>query len=754
MSVPRAVETLRVGASASAVSALRLEPVAVGAVTFAIGLFYWHLRAAAVSTPGYLDPWIYYALFQNFDYLYHAFYTAYYTSRLPWIIPGQVVHAVFPSVAAYFVLHVTFILAAGAAVYLLLRKFFGRTIALIGYALLLLNPIFYNAHSDDYPDGAQITYLLLAIAIALLSTESRRPILLMATSGFFAAAAIGTNLFDTFFVAALAICYLVVVSVRPRFLQLLLRDALAFGAGGILLILAVGTYAKTKGGELLFFMPSVRMARALSTANWRLPGYDWMLKEPRVLAAVFLVVIGAIVLLPWRREWRHDAALRVAAGLTVALATSTAGLSAWEFAFHGIAVFDISYYFSVFTPLLVLTAASVAGVALRRSSLGEPERRIFVVGCVLAAALPDWLIYGRRLTGWAGRTGFFLTIGFAAVAVALGVVAQRASRSGWALAIVALGAAIFFALNFSAAASITSLRFRAADSGSSSYSERIATLHLTDQLIGFMRRNHLQPTGQGAAPANFWFDAASDPAVNSIQSAYLYGWTAAGFDLPHIDAAMKALLATRRPPVLVLLCDTALCHYAPSVLRQAGYKPRVRASGLLQSGSKRLWIRAYTLGIFADEGPEVRYYRGSAGTLMRPQGVTVARWSFVGRPSGWTGATLDALAAGGPVTTSKRQWNYELVSPSLTLPAGNYRALLDGRVVRGGLDLGVLNAEKSAWISQTFYWHGQRFPPGLWMATPFQLTETTRIEIVFSNWVPWDKSSRWTLHELRLVRAR
>jgi hypothetical protein len=734
------------------VMAARFEVVAVFAVTAAVGLLYWLIHAAALNTPGYLDPWIYYALFQNFDYLYHAFYSAYYTSRLPWIIPGEAAHAALPSAAAFFVLHITFILAAGAAVYAALRRFFGRAIALSGYGALLLNVIFYNSHSDDYPDGPQITYVMLSMSTALLATRSRRPGALMFASGFFALAAVGTNLFDVFFLAAAAIAYVAAITPRPQYVARLIRDLVAFAGGALALLVLVGSYAKHHGGEFLFFMPSVRTAQTLSTKNWRIPGHAWMLSEPRLLATVLLVAVGAVVLLPSIRDWKRDQPLRVAVGLTASLAVATFVLCIWEFVFHGIAVFDIPYYFSVFTPLLILTAGSIAGIAVHRTALAENGRRAYAVAAIVAAGLPVWLIYGRDVDGLIGRTGFYVCVGLMALTTAVSVAFRLGPARLAPVAAVALAALTFFSLNFSAAASFDSARFHAADSGSSSYAGRFAAMHMTDQLIRFMRRSGLQPTGPYSAPTNFWFDAASDPAVNSIQSAYLYGWTAAGFDLPRIDATMKSVLRARQPTTLVLLCR-AECGAGVSALKREGYEPRLRAATELAWGSERFSARAYTLRRFAALTPEKRFYAGSASPLLKPAGTLVRRWQLRSRSAGWQGPALETLQPDGTVTTTSHKWNYEAVSPSLTLPEGTYRVLLDGRVLGGGMDVGVLNLEKNVWISQRFYWRGQRYMSGRWMAAPFSLDGSTRIEIVLSNWVPVDQASKWRLGELRLVRV-
>lgn len=106
------------------------------------------------------------------------------------------------------------------------------------------------------------------------------------------------------------------------------------------------------------------------------------------------------------------------------------------------------------------------------------------------------------------------------------------------------------------------------------------------------------------------------------------------------------------------------------------------------------------------------------------------------------------------VNTRARKWNYEVVSPKLRLEPGRYRIYLDGQVVNGGLDLGVLDTDANKWIAQRFYWRGQRGFDRRSMMTPFTLTEARTVEIVLSNWVPTDQASRWELRAMQLVRIK
>ena len=54
-------------------------------------------RSIIFNFPGYLDSWIYYSFFRNLVALKRLFPFTYYGSRLSWLLPGSIVHAMFPT---------------------------------------------------------------------------------------------------------------------------------------------------------------------------------------------------------------------------------------------------------------------------------------------------------------------------------------------------------------------------------------------------------------------------------------------------------------------------------------------------------------------------------------------------------------------------------------------------------------------------------------------------------------------------------
>ena len=169
--------------------------------------FYLTLNAPALNPGTSLDPWIYTALMVNFTYVFHTFNWAYYPSRLPWLIPGIAVHQLFGPVTAFFVLHGVFFFGAGLFAYLTVRRFFGSTVALAAYSLLMVSPLFYDAYVTDYPDGAILTFLFGGVYFGLTTHGARHPLMRAAASGFFLAAAAATNLFVCVVIGCLFLLY-------------------------------------------------------------------------------------------------------------------------------------------------------------------------------------------------------------------------------------------------------------------------------------------------------------------------------------------------------------------------------------------------------------------------------------------------------------------------------------------------------------------------------------------------------------------
>jgi hypothetical protein len=724
-----------------------LGSLAFPAVTGAILGLYALLRAPVLNAPASLDSWYYTALFRNFDYLFSTFRSAYYPSRLPWIIPGIAANRVLPPVGAFFLLHITFFVGGGLFAFLLARRFYGSRVALVAAATVMLSPLFFEAHSTDYPDGGAITYLLGAAYFAISAFESRRRPLRLAAAGFFAAAAFGTQIYAAIPILGLVLVYLTVFHVEQDFLRRFARDVAAAAAGAFALLVVCGTVARTHGGEFLFFMPSWRYAQSIKLSNWKHPGYDWMLGEPQLLLPLFFLALLAVLLLRTRlRGWRSDPSLRLATGSGVLLAYMVLFIGIWEF-WGGGDFLEVSYYFSIFLVPLALAIPATLYLLAREARISWPARA--VVAALVVAAAPLVILHRSGIAP-AGRASFYLVAGLMSAALVAAAAAGRVPRT-LRVAVATLG--VVLALGATSYAGTSGSSTGSSFGLSGTFTERRAVLSDALQLIDFMRVSGLQNEWP---PANFWYDGYKYPALNGIQSTYFWGITWIGRKMPQVDPSIRARLENRKPPSVVLLCGAPDCAGGPAALERAGYRLRPRAQTVIASHGERYWVKAFRIPKFKVVDPRTLWWAYSQSPFVAaPRGRVIRRWSLQrGLPPHWSGG--DRLRPAGSyasVTTGADTWRYEVVSDKLTLPPGSYRLYLRGKVLAGGLDMGVLGVAANSWVSQRTYWYGQSGFDRHWMATPFQLDTPTQLQFVLSNWVPHNMSSEWQLRELRLVRV-
>jgi hypothetical protein len=423
-------------------------------------------------------------------------------------------------------------------------------------------------------------------------------------------------------------------------------------------------------------------------------------------------------------------------------------LGVWEF-WGGGDFLEVYYYFSMFLvpvafalPAIVYLFARVA-----RTTISIP----LTIALTAVAATPVLILYGLRV-GPVDRSGFYLVaalMGWALVAAAF----PRLPHPRIVATVTALGLCLVVGATGYAGASGYTPRSVFGATGSREFNERRAALSMAIQLIDFVRASGLQDK---LPPPNFWYDGHKYPPLNGIQSTYLWGITWIGREMPHVSRAVRSALETRKPGNLVLLCGTPDCAGGPAALERAGYRLRLRAQTVIASRGERYWVKAFRLPKFRELDPKTAWWAQSESTFgTAVAGRGIERWSLrTGLPQGWS--SDDELSPAGDstaLTTTSRKWNYEVVSAAMTLPPGTYGVYLRGKVLAGGLDLGVLDDGANRWIEQRTYWYGQSGFDRGWMTTPFRLNAATKVKFILSNWVPRDMSSRWQLKELRLVRT-
>jgi hypothetical protein len=564
------------------------EIATVAATSVAALAILWLADTQIYTEPWTIDPWLYTALMTNFDTIYGWFTTTYYASRLPAILPGLFLNSFLTPQQAYVVLHLTTFLAGGAFLYLLVRWLFDIRVALFVYPAVLTNAAYVDAHTWDYVDGFVITYLAAGMYF-LVSSIGGRSRVRPALAGFFLAAAAASNLFAVLLIAGALAAYLYGRRrIERRFaIASLGVDAALFAAGAGVLLAGCGAFAREHGGRTLFFMPSIDAARTISTATYKLPSYEWVWGEPRLLIPP-LVAAAALLAWPYRRRSGHDA---VALGLVAVAIGIFAVLVFWELARSG-TFLQLQYYFDMLYPFLFVALAAAVFALSGPSKREHPLPPAAIAGLGLAVgAAPLIAVYVFERGHLWGRRGAVVTVVLLSL-VLLAAAGLRVARTRQrALALAPFAAVLLVAgVNYASAASTTT--HTDFETSGSSLADADDVFAIGVQLMDFMQRNGLE----GSPPPAFWFDESADPALTGLQSLYYYSYTFLSREMPNIDDGFRTLVESRGPRQIVLLCTEPTCSGGARAMRRAGYQIEPLAATKLSSGAKSIWVRAYAFG--------------------------------------------------------------------------------------------------------------------------------------------------------------
>jgi hypothetical protein len=563
--------------SRSWVSAQRerlVAAAALGGIFVIAALAYWWTRAPLYNPWGTIDPWLYTALFVNFDEIYEPFHNTYYAARLPWVVPGRIVYGVLPVDAAYWVLHGLAFVGGVTALFVLVRRHLGLAMAVIGGSTLALSQLYWNAQHWDYVDGVTVTYVLASLCFGLPLASGRRRAASLTAAGVFFAAAVTTNPFAALVVLIHPILY---VFVQPatglrRRCALALKDLAALVGGAAVLVVALGFYARWNGGAFLYFEPQLDFAR--SGGAPKLSGYEWLRSEPRLLVPVFLIAVAGPLLVLGRRL----PPFRFAAGSVGGLTFLTGVTYGWEF-FAGGSILEYTYYFSYFTISIALTLASIAALAV---SLARPHWSVHagaIAATIGAAVVTLGLIFRDDRAEWTGRAGARISIAIMAVAILLmlGALIIHRTRIGAVGAVVAVGA-VAAASHFAIDSSNGMFLY------GTTAPENRSLYHAALDNVAFVNRATTQDDGLPA----FWYRGTRTD-FTSIQSMYYYAFTALAFDLPSVTRETRERLDLWKPQTIVMLCEIRDCIVGAAALRRAGYSYSRQSAELISRGRVRFW---------------------------------------------------------------------------------------------------------------------------------------------------------------------
>lgn len=376
----------------------------------------------------FIDPWVYTGFFLSFRDLLHRFGDTYYSTRLPWLLPGFALHTLLPPLAANYTLHLTFFYLLLLSTYALAASGANRSVAFVTTVMMALNPLLLTSFSWDYVDGAGIVFLLITICSVGRATrpaaESNRWRWSLIAGGAMACL-VSTNLA---LVTTLPACaaFLLVRAESPRW-----RTAFAILAtsvvGAAAMLVTLGALNRAFGGSWLFLQASIHFGMRIRTATniWKASAFDWSRAE--WIALPLLASVGAIVSLAATRR----AASRFEQAPQVALLALVATWLVFD-VLADTAFFRYSYYTSY------IVALAVIALPLQGGPIANNDRRGAAVGFELAIltvlAIPHVL-------AWFGspyRYGIITWAPSALIVAVIGLQVIRRPSLRWGVFIVGL----------------------------------------------------------------------------------------------------------------------------------------------------------------------------------------------------------------------------------------------------------------------------------------------------------------------------
>ncbi|MBF0465932.1 MAG: hypothetical protein HQK88_13475 [Nitrospirae bacterium] len=249
----------------------------------------------------YVDPWIYLGYFLDFSGHLNAFksyfYTNYFGTRFPWIVPGILAYKVFPPLTANYVLHLGFLYTALFSAYFIIKNVLDKNSALFTTILLGCYSYFLFSLGWDYVDGAEITYLLLIILCLVNLKKTNEKLLLGFFTGFFYALLLYTNLYMIIYTPTFLIFFFYgnkALKTNFDFVKLATWISISF----LLVTISFCILNYAVSGQILFFLPQIKVALDLSLGyhRWKQPFAVWLFNAGHLVIPVIAFFINLILL--------------------------------------------------------------------------------------------------------------------------------------------------------------------------------------------------------------------------------------------------------------------------------------------------------------------------------------------------------------------------------------------------------------------------------------------------------------------------
>jgi hypothetical protein len=259
--------------------------------------------------PGWVDT---YGLLGRFWHYpeQNPLFEEYKNSRLPWILPGFIVHRLFNTVIASYILHTAVLLVSSVAMYLLLRDALkDRRAAAVTSAAWSCYTWIHGDGGWDYHILAACAYYLMSLWMLVRSALSppARARAWATGAGAAFACAIHTHLVFVAFLPIAAMSCIVTPTgdIRSRVRAVAVAAGYAL-VGGVFVTALFGAINAATGGRWLFFLPQIEFALLLSEGNrWAREPRLWLPEAFHLVIPCLIIVAGVVWFMAGsRRRWR------------------------------------------------------------------------------------------------------------------------------------------------------------------------------------------------------------------------------------------------------------------------------------------------------------------------------------------------------------------------------------------------------------------------------------------------------------------
>ena len=299
---------------------------------------------------GFADDWLYTGYFLNFQSFHSVFGDLYFSSRLPWIIPGYLIYNLFPVSISVYLLHLIFYYCSIISIYLILRYTISEQAGFLSALLFSFYPFFMREIGANYVFGAIIAYQFLTLLMITKSKNSKNRFFFLFFAGSFSVLMLFSNLFTIILLPTIGLYYIAMY--YDNIPEKIIPSAAAFALGTLSVFGLMGIFNMILVGNFDFYSPQIRALFYYSnvTNEWWHPLSEWIFNTPWLI----LPVIGAVISVIYMITIIHSSEKRNTVHLFFVLNYLMLFVLFFGMELSGKTVYEAVYYTSIIFPSLFL----------------------------------------------------------------------------------------------------------------------------------------------------------------------------------------------------------------------------------------------------------------------------------------------------------------------------------------------------------------------------------------------------------------